>query len=86
MAARYQVWLKQEAYDYLDSLDLAERQRLLVWIERLGKQPEQDGDYVEIGIGGRNWNVALVAAHAIAWWVDTPVREVKIVSIRRGDR
>ncbi len=85
MPEPYQVWLKQEAYDYLESLDVGERQRLLVWVERLGGQPERRGDFVETGIGGREWQVAVVAMHAVIWWVDCPVREIKVVTIRRAD-
>jgi hypothetical protein len=82
----YQVWLKQSVFDYLDSVDLPERQRLLAWIERLSSQPDREGDFVERGNGGRSWQVALVANHAVVWWVDTPVREVKVVDVRRADR
>jgi hypothetical protein len=82
----YQVWLRQVAYDYLESIEPAERQRLLVWVERLGQHPEKEGDFSEMGSDGRPWQVSIVAAHAVAWWVDSPVREVKIVEIRRGDR
>lgn len=81
-----QVWLRQEAYDYLDSIAMAERQRLLVWIERLAGQPNRDGDFTELGSDGRAWHVAVIAAHAVVWWVDSPVREVKVVAIRRADR
>lgn len=80
-----QVWLRQAAYDYLDSLDVSERQRLIGYIERLGQQPDREGDFIERGSDGRAWNVAVVAAHAIVWWVDSPVREVKVVSIRPAD-
>ena len=43
MPRPYQVWLRQEAYDYLDSIEMAERQRLLVWIESLSGQPDRAG-------------------------------------------
>ena len=85
MPLPYQVWLRQAAYDYLDSLEVSERQRLLVWIERLGQHPDRDGDFTERGNDGREWQVAVIAIHAVVWWVDSPVREVKIVSIRFAD-
>jgi hypothetical protein len=85
VAVSYQVWLRQEAYDYLDSLELAERQRLLVWMERLAGQPERSGDFTEPGAGGRLWQGVVVAEHAVIWWVDTAVREIKVVTIRRAD-
>lgn len=85
MPLPYQVWLRQAAYDYLETLDVSERQRLLVWIERLGQNPNRDGDFTERGSGGRDWQVAVVATHAVVWWVDGPVCEVKVVAIRPAD-
>ena len=58
MPLPYQVWLRQSAYDYLDSLGIAERQRLLVWMERLAEHPSRDGDFTERGSDGRAWQVA----------------------------
>ena len=55
MPLPYQVWLRQEAYDYLDSIEMAERQRLLGWVERLGGQPDRDGDFTEPESDGRDW-------------------------------
>ena len=81
----YQVWLRQSAYDYLDSLDVAERQRLLVWIERLGQRSSRKGDFTERGNDRRDWQVAVVAAHAIIWWADDAVCEIKVVAIRSAD-
>ena len=53
MPLPYQVWLRQSAYEYLDSLEIAERQRLLVWMERLAERPSRNGDFTERGNDGR---------------------------------
>jgi hypothetical protein len=82
---QYHVWLRQAAYDYLETLELSERQRLLVWLERLGQHPERSGDFTERGIDGRTWQVSVIATHAVVWWVDGPVAEIKVVSIRAAD-
>jgi hypothetical protein len=81
----YHVWLRQDALDYLERLDFSERQRVLVWIERLGQQPHREGDFTERGSDGRNWQVAVIAAHAVVWWVDGAVCEVKVVAVRAAD-
>jgi len=81
----YQVWLRQVAYDYLDTLETTERQRVLVWLERLGQHPDDRGDFTERGDDGRAWQVAVLATHAIVWWVDEAVCEVKVVGIRPAD-
>ena len=79
------VWLRQNAYDYLDTLDVSERQRLLVWLERLGQHPDRIGDFSERGDDGREWQIAVVAGHALVWWTDSPVAEIKVVAIRSAD-
>ena len=85
MPRPYQVWLRQAAYDYLDTLPESERQRLLIWIERLGQQPHRAGDFTEHAAGGRERQVAIVGEHAVGWWVDGAVCEVKVEAIRSAD-
>ena len=85
MPLPYQIWLRQAAYGYLDGLEEAERSRLLTWIERLGTNPFRDGDFTERGSDGRDWQVAVIAVHAVVWWVDGAVCEVKIVAVRPAD-
>jgi hypothetical protein len=81
----YQVWLRQEVIEYLDSLAFAERQRLLVWIERLGQQPYRTGDFSERGTDRRERQVAVVGDCAVSWWIDGAVCEVKVEAIRAAD-
>jgi hypothetical protein len=81
----YQVWLSQAAFAYLEAIDDAERQRLIAWMERLPNQPDVRGDFQERSGDGREWEVSVVAVHAIIWWVDGPVREIKVVAIRSAD-
>lgn len=71
--------------DYLDAIEFAERQRLLTWMERLAEHPSRTGDFTERGSDGRAWQVAVVAAHAVVWWVDDAVCEVKVVVVRPAD-
>ena len=75
----------QAAYDYLETLDVSARQRLLAWVERLGQHPTREGDFTERGTDGRDWQVAVIATHAVVWWVDAPVSEVKVAAIRPAD-
>ena len=85
MPRPFQLWLRQAAYDYLDGLELAERQRLLVWLDGLVANPSRVGDFVERSADGREFEIALIGRHAIVWWIDDPVREVKVVTIRPAD-
>ena len=85
MGRPYHIWLHRAAYEYLESLGLAERQTLFVWLERIGSHPDRSGDFVEKAEDGRDWQVAILGLHAVVWWVDGPVREIKIVAIRAAD-
>ena len=53
----------------------------------LGTALNQDGDFEEIDPNtGRRLRAALVGRHALYWWVDGPVNEVKVVDIGPADR
>jgi hypothetical protein len=82
----YQVWLRQPCLDYLATLRAPARQRLISWLEALGTDVSRNGDFTTRGADGRDWQVAILGPHAVVWWVDHAVGEVKIVAIRPADR
>jgi hypothetical protein len=82
----YQVWLRQPCLDYLATLRAPGRQRLISWLEALGTEFSRKGDFTTPGVDGRDWQVAILGPHAVVWWVDHAVSEVKIVAIRPADR
>ena len=85
MPLPYQVWLRQPCLDYLTTLRVPARQRLILWLEALGNEVSKDGDFTTRGADGRDWQVIILGPHAIVWWVDHAVSEVKIVAIRPAD-
>lgn len=86
MAVPYQVWLRQPCLDYLRTLKPAARRRLITWLEALANEPSRGGDFTTRGSDDRDWQIAILGAHAIVWWVDHAVSEVKVVAIRPADR
>lgn len=86
MPYAYQVWLRQPCLDFLATLRNPGRNRLIAWIESLGQDVSRQGDYTVRGTEDRDWQVAILGAHAVVWWVDHPACEIKIVSIREADR
>lgn len=86
MPVPYQVWLRQPCLDYLATLKPTSQLRLLTWLETLGTDFAKEGDYTIRGTDERDWQVAILGLHAVVWWVDHPVCEVKIVAIRPADR
>lgn len=86
MPAPYQVWLRQPCLDYLETLRASSRQRLISWLEALANEPSRQGDFTSRGTDDRDWQVAILGPHAVVWWVDHAVNEVKIVAIRPADQ
>lgn len=82
----YQVWLRQPCLDYLGSLKASVRARLIVWLEALGDDLPNEGDFTTRGEDDRDWQVNILGPHAVVWWVDHAAREVKVVAIRPADR
>lgn len=81
----YQVWLRQPCLDYLGTLKVTERKRLLAWLEALGSGFTREGDFTIRGTDDRDWQVAILGLHAAVWWVDHAAREVKVVALRPAD-
>jgi hypothetical protein len=48
----YQVWLRQPCPDYLATLKIPGRTRLIAWIESLGHDISRQGDYHVRGTEG----------------------------------
>jgi hypothetical protein len=82
----YQIWLRQPCLDYLATLLPQARNHLISWIEAIGTDVTKAGDFTTTGTDGRNWQVAILGHHAVVWWVDDAVCEVKVVAIRPADR
>ena len=57
---------------------------LLEWIVRLKNNPFREVEFVEFDAHGREHQVAIVGSHAVSWWVDSPVREIKVETIRNA--
>lgn len=60
------------------------RVRVLSFLKELGEIAYLGGDYVRHDPEtGRPYQVSVIAGFAVTWWIDSPVREVKVVDIRR---
>jgi hypothetical protein len=82
----YQVWLRQACLDHLATLKPPVRRQLISWIEALATDVSREGDFAIRGTDDRDWQVAVLGNHAVVWWVDHAVSEVKVVAIRPADR
>jgi len=55
------------------------------FLESLPSDPFQKGDYQDRTPEGREVQVKVIGSHALVYWADQPVREVKIVDIVKAD-
>jgi hypothetical protein len=83
--AGYKVFLLDEVFHALESLDETGRFRVLDFCTRLGGQPNLAGDFSERGADGRTHEVKILGPFAVAWSVDYAVKEIKVVALRAAD-
>jgi hypothetical protein len=85
MAEDYKVFVHMDVLGILPKSG-ARRKSVLEFLASLGSFAHLGGDYQEKDPeNGRPVEVSLVAGYALTWWVDAPVREVKLVQIRPAD-
>lgn len=80
----FALYLQAEVFAGLAKLRRSERARWLRHFELLSRDPGCAHDFTEV-IGGREMSVKLIDQYAVTYWVDHPVREIKIVSLRNAD-
>jgi len=78
----YRVFIEARVLAALRELKRSEQQRILRLFEHLGRNPFQQGDYAEHDEVGRPVQVLVLNRHAVVFWADHPVKEVKILDLK----
>ena len=78
----YSVYVQSSVAESLMSLKAKDRDSLLRFIRRLQTNPFSEGDYVERDEIGRLLQVCVIGRHAIIFWTDHAVKEVKIIDLK----
>jgi hypothetical protein len=78
----YSVYLEAGVVEVLAGLKIAERNRILRLLEKLRTDPFLEGDYIESDDIGRPMQVLVVGHHAVVFWADHAVKEVKILDLK----
>ena len=82
----YKIFLRLEAAEALRAIRGSQRQRVAAFIDSLTDDPFQKGDYTERDESDREIEIKVIGQYAITFWPDHPVKELKVVDIRRADR
>lgn len=77
----YDYALGEGAVQAFAALPPRRRGQLLRLFEAMIRQPNQAGDYQEVGISGRPYEVKLIDELILTWWVDHAAKEVRIIRI-----
>jgi hypothetical protein len=62
-----------------------QRQRIMDFIHSLYEHPYTAGDFTDRDASQRDREVKVIGDYAITYWVDSPVKTVMVVDIRRAD-
>lgn len=81
---RYQVYIHESA---LSSAPKAggDRRQVMDFVRWLGEHPFAMGDYSDTDSAGRRREVMIIGRHAITFWEDHAVKEVKVTNIQVAD-
>lgn len=82
----YRVFLNYEVLETLRRLRGPDRMLVGRFIESLGPDPFQEGDYKEKDPTGRSIEIKILGRHALFFWTDHPVSEVKVIGLRKADK
>jgi hypothetical protein len=78
----YSVYVEASVAESLPRLKSAERERLLRFFNKLRTNPFLKGDYIEHDDIGLLLQVFVIGRHAVVFWADHAVNEVKILDLK----
>ena len=78
----YRVFLEKEIVVQLRTCKLSERQLITRVFDQLAGDPHRVGDYTDVDDIGREIQVIVVGRHALYFWSDHAVKEVKVIGMK----
>jgi hypothetical protein len=62
------------------------RTRVMQFIHSLSEDPFHSGDFQDRDEAGHEIEVKIVGDHAVSYWADHAVREIKVINIQPADK
>ena len=78
----YSVFVESHIAELFPQMKFKERNQFLRLFRKLRNDPFMEGDYVERDHIGRLLQVLIVGQHAVVFWADHAVNEVKVIDLR----
>lgn len=82
----YSVYVEAHIAESIAQIRLRERSQIIRLLRKLRINPFIEGDYVERDSVGRLTQVIIIGSHAVVFWVDHAVKEVKVIDLRLAGR
>lgn len=80
-----ELYVRHEVHLRIGTLRSRARTEIMRFLESLSSDPFQKGDYQDRTPEGRDVQVRVIGSHAVLYWADHPVREVKVVDLVQAD-
>jgi len=80
--ALYRVFLAKEIVAQLRDCKRREREAMARFFDEIADDPYRAGDFVEMDDIGRDIQVTLIGRHALYFWPDHAVKEVKVIGMK----
>jgi mRNA-degrading endonuclease RelE of RelBE toxin-antitoxin system len=82
---KYRVFIEQSAVEAIAGVRGKKRQKLKDFVRLLEENPYDEGDFHEFDDTGRKTFSKIVADHAVSYFADHAVKEVKIFEVVKAD-
>ena len=82
----YRVFIEEGALEVLEGIRGLTRSRLRQFIQNLGNDPFEEGDFTETDAAGRRSFCKIIKGYALSYYPDHAVKEVKVFEISRAGR
>jgi hypothetical protein len=80
--ARYRVFLAKEIVAQLRDCKRNEQRVITRFFDDIGDDPFRVGDFVEQDDVGRDIQVTVIGRHALYFWSDHAVKEIKVLGMK----
>ena len=86
MTTAYRVFIAAEVITTLGGCRGHEKRLISRLFDELAQNPSRAGDYVEQDEVGRPVQVLILGGHAVCFWADHAVKEVKVIDLKPAGR
>jgi hypothetical protein len=81
----YAIYINEAALAFAPRSNL-QREKIMKFVRSLSDNPNTPGDFPEKDNAGRIVQVKIIGRHAVTFWADHAVSEIKVTHIKSADK